>query len=240
MPRFAVRLLKKETVAEGTTAFRFERPVGFAYEPGQNMDVFLIDPPETDAEGDKRTFSLVSAPHEADLTVATRMRDTAFKRVLGRMPEGGTVEIDGPHGSMTLQKDEKRPAVFLAGGIGITPFMSMARDAAERHLPHRIFLFYSNRRPEDSAFLDELRGLERANPNFRMIATMTDMAESKQPWAGETGFIDQPMLRRHLEDLDAPIWYMAGPPAMTAAMRKLLTGAGVSPDDIRSEEFTGY
>src|SRR6185295_15233160 len=146
------------------------------------------------AGGDSRTFSLVSAPHEPQLTVATRMRDSAFKRTLKEASPGLAVQIDGPAGLMVLHEDAKRPAVFLAGGIGITPFLSMARDAAHRRLPHHIVLLYANRRPQDAAFLDELRALETRNPNYRLVATMS---QPPADWKGETGQIDRPMLERH-------------------------------------------
>jgi ferredoxin-NADP reductase len=142
-------------VAEGTLAFHFERPAGFQFKAGQFVNVTLVEPPETDAEGNSRSFSMASAPFETDLIVATRIRDTAFKRVLKAMPTGSEVSIAGPFGSFTLRQNS-RPAVFLAGGIGITPFRSMLLQAARERLSRRLFLFYSNRRPEDAPFLDEL------------------------------------------------------------------------------------
>jgi ferredoxin-NADP reductase len=232
------RLLGAEEVAAGTMAFRFERPPGFAFQAGQNMLVTLVDPPELDAQGPSRTFTLASAPHEPELLIATRMRDTAFKRVLKRAAPGTPVELDGPAGAMILHEDAARPAVFLAGGIGITPFLAMVRDAVHRRLPHRIFLFYGNRRPEDGAFLDELSHL--ASPNYRLIAAMSEPEKSARPWHGERGFVDRAMLQRHLPDLKGPVYYFAGPPAMAMAMQQMLSGAGIADDDMRSEEFYGY
>jgi ferredoxin-NADP reductase len=234
------RLVGREPVAEGTMAFRFERPAGFAFAAGQNVLMTLIDPPENDAQGPSRTFTLASAPHEPDLMIATRMRDSAFKRVLKSAPLGAPVEIDGPNGVMVLHEDAARPAVFLAGGIGITPFLSMARHAAHARLPHRIVLFYGNRRPEDAAYLDELRGLEERNPNYRLVAAMSEPEKSARPWRGERGFIDRAMLERHLDDLKAPVYYFAGPPAMAMALQEMLSRAGIAEADMRSEEFYGY
>lgn len=240
MPVHEARLTRRESVAEGTMAFYFSRPPGFRHRAGQSLLMTLVDPPETDDEGDARTFTIASAPHEAELMIATRMRDTAFKRVLKAAPVGTALRIDGPNGEMVLHEDATRPAVFLAGGIGITPFLSIARDAAERSLPHRIYLFYSNRRPEDAAFLGELQEMMRLNGNYRLIATMTEAEKSAQPWAGERGFIRRELLERHLPDLVGPLYYFAGPPAMTMAMQELLQGIGVSEQAMRYEEFYGY
>jgi predicted ferric reductase len=99
--------------------------------------------------------------------VATCMRDTALKRILKTMPLGSAVKIEGPSGRLTLHNDVKRAAAFLAGDVGITPFRSIVFRAAKEKLPHRIFLFYSNRRPEDAPFLDELQALEKENPKLQ-------------------------------------------------------------------------
>jgi ferredoxin-NADP reductase len=163
-----IKLLSKKEIAEGTMEFEFERPDGFTYLAGQTIDLTLIDPGETDAEGNTRTFSLVSAPHETTLRIATRMRDTAFKRTIKSMEEGTSVSVDGPFGSFLLHENIERPAVFLSGGIGITPFHSMISDASFRSLPHTLCLFYSNRRPEDAAYLDEFQNIEKANSKFKV------------------------------------------------------------------------
>ena len=126
---YSTKLLNRAEVAERTMAFSFEKPPGFDFRPGQSSDLTLVDPPETDSEGDIRTFSIASAPFEDHLMIATRMRDTAFKRSLKRVPLGTALKIDSPVGSFTLHKNSARPAVFLAGGIGITPFFSIAQTS---------------------------------------------------------------------------------------------------------------
>jgi ferredoxin-NADP reductase len=239
-PIISSKLLSRHEIAEGTMAFRFERPSSWALKAGQYLDMTLLDPPETDAEGNVRSFSIASGPHEESLMVATRMRDAAFKRVLKAMALGAVVKIEGPSGDLTLHNNVKRTAVFLAGGIGITPFRSILFRAAKERLPHRIFLFYSNRRPEDGPFLDELQALRKENPNYTLIASVTEMGKSHRPWHGETGLISEEMLARHLNDAESPIYYIAGPPGMVKGLHTMLNESGVDDDDIRTEEFAGY
>jgi len=229
-----VTLRRRETVAEGTLAFYFDKPAGFSYDAGQNVMLSLIEPPAMDEAGPSRPFTLASAPHEPELMIATRMRDSTFKRHLGSMPLGTRLEMDGPGGLMVLHEDAARPAVFLAGGIGITPFLAMARDAAKRNLPHRIVLIYSNRRPQDAAFLAELERLQ--GDHLRLVTTMTDAPE----WRGERRRISRELLAEHVPDLRAPVYYFAGPPGMTMAVQGMLAELGVAEDDMRSEEFYGY
>ena len=230
MNAYEILLKGHEEVAAGTMAFRFTKPPGFVFKPGQAVTLFLADPP-AEANSKQRIFSLVSAPFEAELAIATRMREgSAFKRALGSLPPGTKLELKGPRGVMTLHEDRRRAAVFIAGGIGITPFMSMLRQAAHDRLEQRLFLICSNRRPEDTPFLVELRALVRENGQFRLLARMTE----------QEGFVDGDTIRRFAGTATAPVYYLAGPPAMVEAMKAVLRRADVSDVDVRSEQFYGY
>ena len=238
MATYTVKLLAKQPVAQGTMAFHLERPAGFEFRAGQAFEVILPGGPE--GEDGSHAFSIVTAPHEAELMFATRMRDSRFKRALGALPLGAELNIDGPFGSLTLHKNPARAAVLIAGGIGITPFMSMLRHAFKTESAHRLMLIYSNRRPEDSAFLTELQGHARQHERFQLVATMTDMGKSASTWKGETGLVDGAFLTRITAGLPSPIFYVAGPPGLVVAMRAALSAAGIDDDDIRSEDFFGY
>ena len=234
-----LELRSREDIAAGTAAFRFVKPPGFNFKPGQAIELLIPDP-----AGDEKplghAFSIVSAPFESELVVATRMRDSTYKRALAALKPGDAARLDGPFGSLTLHKDRNRPAVFVAGGIGITPFMSMLRQYARDGGGRDIVLLYSNRRPEDAAFLAELMALARVHHRFKLVATMTEMGNSSQSWHGQRGPIDAALIREAIAGLVAPIAYVAGPPAMVEAMRGALAAAGVDEDDVRSEDFFGY
>lgn len=240
MGTYEVRLEGREEIAVGTMAFHFEKPPGFSFKPGQAVDLIVMVPSGADVQSARHTFSIVSAPFEHDLTFATRMRASAFKHALKALAIGATIQIEGPSGALTVHTNRARAAVLIAGGIGITPFMSILRQAMKEQWPQRLVLLYSNRRPEDAAFLAELQQIEQQNKNFRLIATMTQMSESVQPWAGETGLIDESLVKRLKAEVLEPIFYLAGPPAMVEAMRDTLNACGIGDDDIRSEEFYGY
>lgn len=239
MSAVEVALKQRRTVARNTVTVLFEKPAGFAFKAGQSVDLTLIDPPKNDAKGARRALSIVSAPHEPHLQFATRVRDSAFKQTLRDMPLGTKVQIEGPFGSMTLHSNRSRRAIFIAGGIGITPFMSMLRHAAHEDLPHSLSLIYSNRRPEDAPFLAELQELERARRgSFQLVATMTGAPDPD--WRGRTGIVNAGLIESVRVPPAVPIFYVAGPPAMVAAMRAVLGGMGIEDDDIRSEDFSGY
>ncbi|WP_042881483.1 ferredoxin--NADP reductase [Cupriavidus necator] len=241
MSTYESRLKGCEQVADGTFAFHFEKPAGFHFKPGQAVDLVLPDPAPASAHyAARHTFSLVSAPFQDELVIATRMRDSPFKRVLKSLSVGAIVRLEGPFGSLTLHGDRARPAVLIAGGIGVTPFVSMLRQAAREQLPQRIVLLYANRRPEDAAFLAELTQLEQRYKYFHLIATMTQVVKSASPWDGSTGQIDEDMVRRACSEYAAPVYYVAGPPGMVESMRNVLSDLGVNDDAIRSEEFFGY
>lgn len=239
-PIFEAALLGRDLVADRTMSFRFAKPADWNYRAGQFVDVTLLDPPETDAEGNTRGFSISSAPDEDVIMITTRLRDTAFKRVLQTMPLGTAVKVEGPFGDLRLHHAQ-RPAVVLTGGIGITPFRSILVQASrEGGLPSPVVVFYANSRPEDAAFLDELGALATKDPNLTFVPTMSDMSKSEREWEGERGRIDESMLDRHLAGAAGAIYYLTGPPAMVHGLRTMLVDSGVDEDDIRTEEFTGY
>lgn len=239
-PTFQSPLVSRELVADRTMAFRFEKPADWTYRAGQFVDITLLDPPETDVEGNTRGFSISSAPSEDVIMITTRLRDTAFKRVLQTMPLGTMVKIEGPFGDLRLHHAD-RPAVVLTGGIGITPFRSILIETirSDGGLPYRVVVFYANRRPQDAAFFDELTELATQDANLTVVPAMSGLDES-QPWDGERGHIDASMLARHLDGVTNAIYYLTGPPAMIQGLRTMLVASGVDEDDIRTEEFTGY
>jgi|SRR3989344_3379857 len=237
---FEIALKGKKEIAEGTYEFIFERPKDFTFKAGQHVRMTLINPPETDIKGNSRFLTLANTPQDRDLVVAMRMSNSAFKRILNNMQIGekvlAQILLGVPHGAFALHDDPSKPAVMLTGGIGIVPAFSMIKDATQRKLPHKIFLFYSNRKQEDAPYLDELENLAKQNPNFKLIATMTE----DKTWKGEKGFIGQSMLKKYIDDLNSPIYYIAGLSGMVNAMKTLLKDLGVNENNIKAEDFDGF
>jgi ferredoxin-NADP reductase len=233
------KVKEKREVAKGTLMVVFDllgQEVDFT--PGQYFFVTLIDPPYDDEKGPRRHITVVTSPNDRGvLGLATRLRDSAFKRSLAELPVGAEVDVEKPKGDFLLPEDTEKDYVFIAGGIGITVFRSMLRYIAQEDLPHRVTLVYSNRDRESTAFYDELRELERAIPGLRVVFTMTD----DSGWDGETRRIDAAMLRDHLgDDLGSFTFLIAGPPKMVDAMEAIVSGAGVPEGQIRPARFSGY
>jgi ferredoxin-NADP reductase len=236
-----MRAQVKETreVAKGTLLVVFDllgREVDF--QPGQYFWVTLLDPPYDDDKGNRRHISIVTSPTERGvLGLCTRLRDSAFKRSLAELEVGDEVDVEEPKGDWRLPDETDRPYVFIAGGIGITVFRSMLLYITEQGLAHRVTLVYSNRDRESTAFMDELLELESANPNVRVLFTMTD----DDGWDGESRRIDGDFLRDHLDsDLASYTYLAAGPPGMVDAIEKTLQDADVPDEHIRPQRFAGY
>jgi ferredoxin-NADP reductase len=234
------KLLGRTDVAKDTMAFQFEKPPDFVFRTGQSIDLSLVSPERKTPQRLTHTFSIASDPSDGEIMVATRMRDTEFKQTLSALPIGTEVRITGAMGSFTLHNNTARPAVLLAGGIGITPFLSIVSHAQRKGLHHHIILFYANRQLEDAAFIDALWNLERMNARFSFVPTLTRVNGNNGGWKGETGHISPEMLHGRVGKLQGPIFYIAGPPAMVAATGRMLVEAAVDEDDIRTEEFAGY
>jgi ferredoxin-NADP reductase len=232
------RIKEKREVAKGTLLVTFDLlGTEVSFRPGQYFFVTLPDIGHQDERGLRRHITVVTSPNEGALGFATRMRDSAFKRTLAELPVGTEVEVEQPKGAFALPEDPSRPLVFVAGGIGITVFRSMLHYIRDEVLPYRVTLIYSNRDRASTAFLDELRDLERELPDLRLILTMTQ----DPAWDGETRKIDAQFFHDYLgEDLNELTFLVAGPPAMVEGVQQALAVAGVKEENVIAERYSGY
>lgn len=233
-------LADQQRIARDTMAFWFDKNgSSFPLRPGQHAD-FVFSHSCIGSESDhSRTLSIANASEEKEpVMVAMRMSKSGFKTALKASPLGTKFIVSRPRGSFTLHMDVNRPAVFLAGGIGITPILSILQWATKQRLPHKLYLFYSNREADDAAFSEELEDMAARNRNFVLVPTIT--GQRTMAWPYEKGRIDRSMLKRYLPTLNGPIYYTAGPSDMVRAMNALLSSLGVSPDDTKTEEFGEY
>jgi ferredoxin-NADP reductase len=235
MAEYQMTLVDRQRIARDTMAFWFDaNGARYEFRAGQHAD--FVFGSESD---NSRTFSLASSPLDKEpIMIAMRMRETAFKTALNAAAFGTKFKVSRPRGSFTLHKDVTRPAVFLAGGIGITPVRSILQSATQERLPHKLYLFYSNREADDAAFIEELQGMAAQNPNVTFVPTIT--GHKTLEWPYEKGHINREMLTRYLLGLNGPLYYIAGPSGMVTAMTELLNSLGVSQDDVRTEEFGDY
>ena len=240
MSEYEMTLMDRQRIARDTMAFWFDTiGANFEFRAGQHAD-FVFTHLCAESESDNsRTFSLASSPHDKGLVmIAMRMRKTAFKSALKAAAVGTKFIVSRPRGSFTLHSDIARPAVFLAGGIGITPIRCILQWASQERMSHKLYLFYSNREADDAAFIEEFESMTAQNPNFTLIPTIT--GHKTLAWPYEKGHINREMLTRYLHGLNGPIYYIAGPSGMVTAMTGLLNASGVSDDDIKTEEFGDY
>lgn len=227
--RKKLELKNKQLIADRTMAFVFKRPSGFEFTPGQYIELFV----EVDGKVKSRYFSIASDGETENIVIATRLTGSDFKETIKNFPVENTLEINGPMGEFTLHQDNA-PVVFLVGGIGITPIRSMVLNEEEKGFSKKITLFYSNRQLKDAAFYDELKNIK--SKRFTFVPTMTQ----QEDWQGETGYIDEEMLKKYIHDLNEPIYYIVGPPGFVKAMNELLAKLSISKKQIRYEEFIGY
>jgi ferredoxin-NADP reductase/nitrite reductase/ring-hydroxylating ferredoxin subunit len=242
--KLSLKLLSKEKL-QGTDimTFRFSRG-GIDYTAGQYA-FFKLDGVDGDAKGPIRHFSIASSPTEQDfIQISTRIRDTQYKQKLASLEEGTEISAWGPRGEFVLHEDHSKPAVFLSGGIGVTPFRSMIKFATDKQLPIKIIMFDSNRNLQNILYKDEFDRWAMQNKNFKVIYTVTEEEGTHDVnWSGERGRIDMPMLERYLtkDEIDNAIFYICGPPGMIKAIQELLQqGVQIPKDRLKVEAFTGY
>ncbi len=250
-------LIEKDKV-EGTDVMSFkfskekEDKTLLDYTAGQ-FAFFDIGEVYNDPKGPIRHFTISSSPTENFIMFRTRIRDSPYKKRLSTLEQGAKVKVRGPEGQFVLHQDYSKPAVFLSGGIGVTPFRTMIKYATDKQLPVKIMMFDSNRNRNNILFKQEFDDWANINKNLKVIYTISEEDQSRQAsslsqitannWKGEYGRIDKAMILKYLdtEVLKNSIFYICGPPGMLNAMQSLLQEELEIPKDIiKVEEFTGY
>src|SRR5215208_2032835 len=209
-------LTKKEEL-EGTDirTFKFAKNGYPEYKAGQ-FAFFPLDTVNNDSRGPVRHFSLASSPTEDVLIISTRIRDTPYKQRLSTILEGKEVKVSKAQGNFVLHDDYSKPAVFLSGGIGVTPFRSMIKYATDKQLPLKITMFDSNKNQQNILYKEEFDRWAEQNKNFKVIYAVTEEEQEaiNSNWSGERGRIGKLMLERHLSkgEIGNAIFYICGPP----------------------------
>jgi len=231
------KIIDKKEVAQGTLQVTFEVKEDFTFKPGQYIFVTLTKLNYPDERGPKRQFSIVNSPEDkGKIIITTRITESGFKKTLNELPQGSEVELGPIAGAFVLPDDISRPLVLIAGGIGITPYMSMLRHIAKEKLPYKITLVFSNRNQALTAFLNEIQNFQFSILNFQLILTMTD----DPSWSGEKRKVDAQFIREYFHDVNAQNYMVVGPPKMVDAVNESLLEAGVDISSIKIENFTGY
>src|SRR2546422_7480865 len=229
---FRTRIVSSRPLTPSTRAIEPEKPAGFTFRPTQFTFLQL----QTEEGMDARPMSLATSPTRPHLEYAVRLSDSPYKRAFAALRPDDEVRVFGPIGDFVLH--ETRPAVLVAGGVGITPLKGMAEYAADKALPISIRLVYSNRNEDEIVYRRELEALETQNACFRVLHTLTRTTDDG--WQGKTGRIDQELLREATRDLADPIYYVSRTPSMVVGMLQLLRSLDVPDASIEVEAFRGY
>lgn len=216
-----LKLISKKEETGGIWSFYFAKPDKFNYKPGQNVYLTLPKLNYPDKRGATRQFTLSSSPTEEFLTITTIIRpESGFKKTLLETPIGTELEADGPQGEFFLDRETDTPQVFLAGGIGITPFYSMIKFQIDNHYQTPLTLIYSAKTTDRLVFKKDFDAWAK-NDFFS--------------WKGLTERIDKTFLSKY--DLTTSEVWVCGPPGMVVDLEKMVKPLAKR---VYSEKFTGY
>ena len=210
-----------------------------SYHAGQSFRLY-VDPDLS--KNLVHPFSIASSPTEDYLLFTTRIREESpFKQTFRKLQPGDELRIMGPGPSgLALPDDSAGKVVFLGGGIGITPFRSMARYATDTGLTHKITLLYSSKTAEDIVFRNEWNDLQERNPNLKVVYTITRPQEDNPNWTGKIGRIDSDFIRQNIQEIGEAYFYICGPPGLITSLSEVLEDLKVESQRIQIEAFRGY
>lgn len=206
----------------------------FTFVPGQFLNVaFSIGGARMN-----RSYSISSAPTQreyVEVTVRREPRGAVSRHIVDLLKVGSLIEASGPVGKFTFDGTEADSIVLIAGGVGITPMMSISRYLTERSWPGDIFFVYACRVPADIIFAKELAALEQANPRLHVTIAMS--RPDGTDWKGTRGHINKELLARAVPDIASRRVHLCGPPTMMDAIKAALIELGVAPEQVKTEAF---
>ena len=236
-----MRVGLKERRSEATEVISFVFDLGgqaFEYRPGQYIfcELDALDFP--DERGNRRHFTISSSPTEKGIVMfTTRIRGSGFKETLRHAPPGYEINIGTPLGRFVMPEGETRRHVFIAGGIGVTPYRSILRCAADTKKPIDAVLLYFSHSSADVVFGLELEEIARQMPTLSLVHVLSD---PEPGWKGEKGRLNEALLRKWVPHLDQQLFWISGPPPMVTAYKELVKQTGVGDEAIRTDSFAGY
>ena len=209
------------------------------FSPGQYME-WTLPHEDPDTRGNRRYFTIASSPTEDSMHLGVKFytQGSSFKKALIALDEKKLITAGNLSGDFTLPDDQNVKLVFIAGGIGITPFRSMLKYYLDMHQKRSIVLMYANKTASEIAYTDVL---EQASKNgVKIVLTLTDTKEIPKDWKGKTGRITAEMIKEEIPDFKERIFYLSGPHQMVTGFEKTLLEIGVSKLHIKKDFFPGF
>lgn len=230
-------LKKKNHLQSDIWQFVFEKPTNFSYQAGQYMQFSLPDE-QADERGTKRWFTLSSSPSESDLCITTRIveKHSSFKNDLNKMAVGDSIGVNGPEGDFTLPPTGK--LLWIAGGIGVTPFRSQTKYLVDKAENRDIVLLHGNNSPADIAYRELFELANSKITSFCYVPVVQNF--SSTVWTGRIGRIDSALVEQVAPDLSEREIYVSGPEPMVDAIKSQLITIGVEEIKIHQDWFPGY
>lgn len=207
----------------------------FTYMPGQFLNVQLT----IDGKRVNRSYTIASSPTRTDaceLSIKREPMGLASRFLHDELKVGDVLKISGPSGKFVFTGKESPAVLLIAGGVGITPVMSILRYLTDRAWPGEIYFVIVAKTEEDLIFHDEIRWLQRRFPRLNVCISLTRCAPNSM-WNGERGRATEALLRRFVPDLTRLPTYLCGPSEMMDATRDLLLGIGIPVSQINTEAF---
>jgi ferredoxin-NADP reductase len=221
-----------------TFAFIYNKSKDFIFQPGQFME-WTLPHVKVDERGNRRYFTIASSPTENELIIGVKYNDpnSSFKIALLKAKSSKKIIATQLAGDFVLPK-KREPMVFVAGGIGITPFRSMVKYIVDKKIKSDIVLFYSNKREQDIVFMDVFEEARQFGVNT--IYTLTDKEFVPENWQGSVGYVEEHMIRKETPDYLNRKFYVSGPQLMVQSLEKTLSVMGLPKNKIVTDYFPGF
>lgn len=238
--RLTLKLKKALQLTLDTAEFVFDTDYPLSFKPGQYLE-WTLGHDKADSRGNRRYFTIASSPTEKELLLGVKFypKPSSFKKALALMNDGDKIIASQLSGDFVLPRNKNKKLVFIAGGIGITPFRSMIKYILDTKQKRDVVLIYSNKTKMDIVYKD-IFDLATRLFGLKVIYTLTDLKDRQTLWVGRRGTVDEKMIREEVKDFEERTFYISGPPSMVAGVEKTIKGLGVSGKNIKTDFFPGF
>lgn len=237
--KFLLSLKEKIQVAPDIYNFIFNFNPKFDYFPGQYME-WTLKHSHPDNRGTRRYLTIASSPTEEDLILGIKFyeKSSTFKKALMAMSPGDEIMAGGLSGEFILPKDQNIKLVFIAGGIGITPYRSMIKYLIDTKQKRSITLFYASLTPQEVVY-EEIFNAAATELGIKTIYCVDDVSNFPN-WTGRIGHIDEKVILDEVPDYKERSFYISGPPSMVSTFKGILIKMGVPGNRIKTDYFPGF
>lgn len=239
--RLTLKLKNAIQITPDTGEFIFDTDSPLKFKPGQYLE-WTLGHKSPDSRGNRRYFTIASSPTESELRLGVKFypKPSSFKKALANMEIGDMLIASQLAGEFVIPRNKNKKLVFIAGGIGVTPFRSMVKYLIDTKQKRDITMVYANKTVDDIAYKDFFDGASSSPLGLKMVYAVSETKDLPIHYTGYTGYVNEQIIQKEIPDFQNRFFYISGPHIMVSSTEKVLKNLGINSGQIKTDFFPGF